>query len=222
MEVDGLPKHPIRPESPPPGVMARICRPARTVLAALLALLTTGCGDVTTPGTEVLSTEELLILPFQSAAPEPQQQSSYIVNSRTTVHPIVHPDPFSTRFLEVRFPSGCIVALGGQAVGDSDSVQVTIGPRAGTYGFTLTPEDMILTSTCGATAALFFARYGDLSVADGSSTYLDRAAFAAALDLWLEVSPNRWRVVSGSAGSGSDAVEGAIEQAGSFVVAAPR
>ncbi len=107
-------------------------------------------------------------------------------------------------------------------MGDTDSVLITIRPRAGLYGFSLDPGDLGLAATCGATATLFFARYGDLSVGDGSSTYLDRAAYAAALDLWRETRPGVWRVASGSSATGSDAVRGDLNEAGSFVVAPPR
>ena len=194
----------------------------RTAPISLWTAALLGCSDVLGPDTEALTTAELLILALRAATPPPPSASFYVVNSRTSVLPLGHDDGFSTRYLEVRFPPGCLEFLDGQALGDSDSVLVTIRPRSGAYGFTISPEGLTLTATCGATAAMFFGKFGDFTVADGSSTYLDRAAYAAALDLWTEIRPERWRVAAGSAVAGGDAVEGAVDQPGAFVLAAPR
>ncbi len=206
-----------------PVVQARRILTRRALAATVVsALATAACGDVMAPETQTLSTEELLILAQPPDGPRPTTESFDVVNSRTVVHVMVHPDEFNTRYLEVRVPAGCVDRVAGEELGDQDSVLVTIQPRSAAYGFRLTPDDVTLTDTCGATATLFYGRYGDLSVADGSSTYLDRAAFAAALDLWREITPNKWQVVPGSAATGSDGVVGTLEQPGVFVLAAPR
>jgi hypothetical protein len=165
---------------------------------------------------------ELLVLALQPAAPPPQTLSFWAVNSRATARSLVHDDVFNTPFLTVGFPAGCLASLNGEAVAADDSVLVTLQPSAGRYGFTLSPATLELTDVCGATGELSFGRYGDLSVADGSSTYLDWGAYAAALDLWREVSPDRWAIVPGSHPSGNDAIEGVLEAAGRYVLAAPR
>jgi hypothetical protein len=144
------------------------------------------------------------------------------VNSQVIAHSIVHDDGFNTPFVTVEFPANCLETLDGQAVGDTESVQITISPAAGQYRFSLGPSGLTLRSGCGAQARFSFSRYGDLSVADASSTYLDRAAYAAALDLWREIGLGRWEIVPGSQPSGTDAVEGAMEASGSYVLAAPR
>lgn len=165
---------------------------------------------------------ELLVLALQPTAPPPQMLSFWVVNSRATARSLVHNDGFNTPFLTVGFPAGCLAAVDGEAVAQDDSVMVTLQPSAGRYGFTLSPSSLELTDVCGATAELSFGRYGDLSVADASSTYLDWGAYAAALDLWREVGPDRWSIVPGSEPSGTDAIEGVLEASGRYVLAAPR
>ena len=169
-----------------------------------------------------MATGDLLILALQSGAPAPAEGSFYVVNSRVSTHPVIHPDQFNNPYLTVRFPTGCVSQVGGQAVGAADSALVTVRPRPQGYGATLLPDDLTLTDGCGATVTFTFGRYGDLGVADGSSSYLDRAAYAAALDIWREISPTRWQVVPGSAPSGNDAITGAVLSGGNYVLAAPR
>ena len=95
-------------------------------------------------------------------------------------------------------------SLAGQSLGQGELASVTTAPTSGLYGFTLSPSSLILTDGCGSTAKFSFGRYADLSVADGSSTYLDRAAYAAALELWRETGPDRWVIVPQSGPSGND------------------
>jgi hypothetical protein len=174
------------------------------------------------PGSQVLSTSELFILALQATAPEPAAATIQVSNSQITAHSIVHDDEFNTPFLTVEFPATCLEALDGQSLGEDESVQVTITPATGQYGFTLAPSGLTLRAGCGAAARFSFSRYGDLGVADGSSTYLDRAAYAAALDVWREIGAGSWEIVPGSRPSGTNAVEGAMEAGGSYVLAAPR
>ena len=184
--------------------------------------LTAGCGDVLEPEAQVLAVSELLILAQQPTAPPPPTATFHVFTSKITARSIVHDDEFNTPFLTIQFPTSCLASVDGQTLGQGDSVLVPIRPTAGQYGFTLSPLGLTLTNGCGATAKLSFSRYGDLSVADGSSTYLDRAAYAAALDLWRETGPERWEVVQGSGPSGNDSVEGAVAGSGSYLLAAPR
>lgn len=195
----------------------------RQALAATMAsALTAGCGDVLNPEAQVLAVSELLILAQQPAAPSPSTATFHVFNSKITARSIVHGDEFNTPFLTIKFPTSCLASVDGQTLGPGDSVLVTLRPAAGQYGFTLSPLGLTLTNGCGATAKLSFGRYGDLSVADGSSTYLDRAAYAAALDLWRETGPDRWEIVPGSGPSGNDSVEGTVAGNGSYLLAAPR
>jgi hypothetical protein len=188
----------------------------------MASALTAGCGDVLDPEAQVLALSELLILAQQPTAPPPPTVTFHVLNSKITARSIVHADEFNTPFLTIEFPTSCLASIDGQTLGQGDSVLVTIRPAAGQYGFTLSPLGLTLTNGCGATAKLSFGRYGDLSVADGSSTYLDRAAYAAALDLWQETGPDRWEVVQGSRPSGNDSVEGAVAGSDSYLLAAPR
>ncbi len=185
-------------------------------------MLTAGCGDLVDPQSPILVTSELLILPLQISAPAPAAATFSVSNMAATVQVIVHDDQFNTPFLTLAFPAGCVESVAGQSLGQGESASVTAAPTSGLYGFTLSPTSLILTDGCGSTAKFSFGRYADLSVADGSSTYLDRAAYAAALELWRETGPDRWKIVPQSGPSGNDAIEGNMEASGSYVLAAPR
>ena len=156
-----------------------------------------GCGDVVDPQFPILASSELLILRLQTSASTPAAATFGVSNTDATVRVIVHDDQFNTPFLTLEFPAGCVESIDGQPL-------------------------VTLTDGCGATAKFSFGRYADLSVADGSSTYLDRAAYAAALELWRETGPDRWEIVPQSGPSGNDAIEGNMEASGSYVLAAPR
>ncbi len=177
-----------------------------------------GCGDVVDPQSPILASSELLILRLQTSAPTPAAATFGVSNTDATVRVI---DQFNTPFLTLEF-AGCVESVDGQSLGPGESASVTATPVSGQYAFTLSPASLTLTDGCGATAKFSFGRYADLSVADGSSTYLDRAAYAAALELWRETGPDRWEIVPQSGPSGNDAIEGNMEASGSYLLAAPR
>ncbi len=194
----------------------------RAFWATAALVLTAGCGDVVDPQSPILASSELLILRLQTSAPTPAAATFSVSNMGATVRVIVHDDQFNTPFLTLEFPAGCVESVGGQSLGQGESASVTAAPTSGLYGFTLSPSSLILTDGCGSTAKFSFGRYADLSVADGSSTYLDRGAYAAALELWRETGSDRWEIVPQSGPSGNDAIEGNLEASGSYVLAAPR
>ncbi len=169
-----------------------------------------------------IPSSELLILPLQGSAPVPAAATFNVSNMAATVRVIVHDDQFNTPFLTLEFPAGCVESVAGQSLGQGESASLTAAPTSGLYGFTLSPSSLILTDGCGSTAKFSFGRYADLGVADGSATYLDRAAYAAALELWRETGLDRWEIVPQSGPSGNDAIEGNMEASGSYVLAAPR
>jgi hypothetical protein len=188
----------------------------------VVALAATGCGDAFTPGEEVLTTAELLILPLKSDAPAPEALSFYVVNSRASVQLMLHPDQFNNLFLELQFSTGSLESVNGEPAGANDSVLVTVQPRPGVYGFTLSPAGLDFAESRRPRATFSFVRYGELSVADASPTYPDRAAYAAALEIWTETTVDRWLRLPQSSVAGSDAVAGLVVSGGDFVLAAPR
>jgi hypothetical protein len=193
-------------------------RLAASVVVAALAL---ACGgDVTGPAT--LPTSDLLVLPLQAGAPAVPPATFWASNARLAVGRLLHADAQNTLYLEARFPARTLASLDGQPLTLQDSVQVTIEPSANRYGFTLSPRGLAFSIDQTPTATLSFAVYGDFSVADGSPTYPSRAAYADALQFWLEVTPGRWRPVAGSGPAGLDAVAGPLSEPGVYVVAAPR
>lgn len=185
-------------------------------------MLGAGCEDLTIAPGGTRTTEELLILSLRPAAPGVPTASFFAVNSRDVVRQLAHNEATFTLYLQITFPRGSLAAIDGTALGSGDSVRVTVQPRAGGYGLTLSPSGLDLARSARPVALFEYAKYGDLSVADGSPTYASRTSYAAALALWWETTPGRWLRVGGSGPSGTDQVSGLLEEPGSYVVAAPR
>ncbi len=185
----------------------------------MLALLLAACEDLTVPGGGI-ATSDLLILPISSSAPPLASASFYVSNARTTTRNLIHNDGFNTLFARVEFPSGSLGSLDGTTLGLGDSVLVTLSAEAGRYGIQVTPEGLRFASLGKPLLTFSYARYGDLSVSTGTR-YTDPAAYASALEVWREASPDRWSSIGGSGSAGND-VTASLSQAGHYLVAAPR
>lgn len=171
---------------------------------------------------DVLPTADLIILGLKPGALPPQTASFYVANARTVERQLIHNDGFNTLYVRLTFPTGSLAALSGQPVGSEDSVLVTVQPRSGAYGMTLSPATLTFAAGAGRPTAEFsFARYGDPEDAVGAR-YPNVGAFVNALSLWLEISPDRWARIANATASGLDAVAARLEEGGRFVVAAPR
>jgi hypothetical protein len=181
-----------------------------------------GCSDLTVPGEIVLSTDELLILPFRAGTPQPESVSFWVHNSRQKVQLLVHPDQFLSPYMEMTFPVGSLASLNGATLLDGDSVFVTVSPWNGSYGFTLSPDGLEFRLDATPTAKFQFAAYANASVADQSSKYESPTEYAAALDIWREVTVAAWQVARNSTATAADAVSAKMETAGEYTLAAPR
>jgi len=169
-----------------------------------------------------MSIADLLVLSQQANAPAPATQSFWIANSRSSAERFNHPDTFNTLYLELSFPANSMISRGGVPLTDDDSVYVTVDPRPGSYGFTLSPSDIVFSSNASPTATFSVSVYGDASVANTSTRYTSNAEFVAALDIWREVSVDRWQIAPGSRSPGIDTFIANVESSGQFVLAAPR
>ncbi len=180
------------------------------------------CSDLGLPSSGLLRESELLTLPLRPEAPPLSAATFWVHNSRQTVRRVIHSDAENTPFLELKFPANSLAELGGTPLNQADSILVTVTPRAGRYGFSLSPNNLSFVGSNSPVATFFFGRYGDASVAAGSSTYSGPADYVAALDVWEEITVDQWRVARGSAAVGLDVVSGTVESPGQFLLAAPR
>jgi hypothetical protein len=188
----------------------------------LLAAGAAACGDVVSPGGGTVPTADLVTLPLGSTAPPVASATFWVSNRTPVVRTLRHSDPQLNPYIELRFPAGCLSRLNGVQLTVTDSVLVTVDPLPGGYGFTLSPSGLEFTLSSTPTVTFFFARYADLSVADTVPTFADRAAYAAALDVWEEVTVDRWRIARGSSAVGVDEISSAVDAPGQFRLAASR
>jgi len=187
-----------------------------SIAAAAAAL---ACADLGLPGDETVATADLMVLDLQTSAPTPSAATFVVPNDRASVRTIRHPDAFNTLYLELRFPAGALASLNGVAVGPADSVEITVQPRPGGYGFTLSPSGLVFTAN-RPTALLSFGRYAD--PADGAAVFGGTDTYLAALELWAEVRIDRWAVAPGSGPAGVDEVRASVDAPGEYLLAAAR
>lgn len=186
--------------------------------ASIVALAAgAACTDIGLPGDQTVPTADLVVLDLQAAAPAPAAVTFMVPNDRATVRSLRHPDPFNTLYLELRFPAGSLASLHGTALAAGDSVEITVQPLAGGYGFTLSPAGVAFTADA-PTALLSFGRYADPS--GGAAAFGDTDTYLAALELWTEAGLGRWAVARGSGPAGVDEVRASVDAPGSFLVAA--
>jgi hypothetical protein len=182
-----------------------------------MLLAASACTDVGLPGDQSVPTADLVVLALDAGAPVPVSTTFFVPNGRSTVRTLLHPDQFNTLYLELRFPAGALASLNGQTLTTDDSVQVTVGPLAGGYGFTLSSSGLTFTENA-PTALLSFGRYADPSA--GIAAFPDREGYLAALDIWNEVALDRWAIARGSGSAGIDEVRATVDAPGRFRLAA--
>ena len=195
------------------GISRSLGRPA-----SIIALVAgAACTDVGLPGDETVATADLVVLDLAASAPAPPVATFFVPNDRSTIRSIRHPDPFNTLYLELRFPAGSLESLNGTTIGADDSVEITVQPLAGAYGFTLSPSGLSFGADA-PTALLSFGRYADPS--GGAGLFGATDAYLAALAIWVEVGVDRWAVARGSGPGGVDEVRASVEAPGRFRLAA--
>ena len=177
------------------------------------------CVDVGLPTEDTVPTADLIVLGLAAAAPAPAATTFFVPNDRLTVRTLRHPDAFNTLYLELRFPAGALESLNGTVVAADDSVEVTVQPLAGGYGFTLSPSGLTFSDNA-PTALLSFGRYAD--PAAGAAVFGGTDAYLAALELWVDVGLDLWAVARGSGPGGVDEVRAFVDAPGVFRLAAAR
>jgi len=199
-----------------------IPRRSWAVASVALAVVLGACSDLTVPSDSLLGTDDLLILAMQADAPQPESVSFWVYNSRQTVRRLVHPHAQLIPFLELTFPAGSLASLDGDPLADGDSALVTVDPWTGQYGVTLSPSGLSFNASVAPTAKFFFGFFADATVADQSSTYATSADYAAALEIWHEITVAQWQVAHNSGPAGIDAISATTAATGEYVLAAPK
>jgi hypothetical protein len=188
----------------------------------LVVVAATACQDVSFPGDQSVAGSELLVLGLSSSAPAVPGTTFWVTNGTTVVRTLRHADAQNTLYLQISFPAGSLENLNGQPLGPNDSVQVTVTPLSGGYGFTLSPDGLAFASGSGPTVLLSFGRYADATIASGDPTYPTVSDYLDALDIWQEVSVDRWSVAPGSGPAGTDEVRATVDMPGQYRLAARR
>jgi hypothetical protein len=201
-----------------------ISRAAATAASALaLGLPSCGtCDDCNGPGVLTARGDLIALARTDTNAPPPPVTTVPVKNSQIRTIVITHTDSTGTAFLELAFPVRSMVQVGSQLVCDTCTVNVSVTPTAGVYGFTLGPANLVFRASSTPTVTMRYATYADFTVRDSSTLYPTEQAFDQALELWFETSAGFWRRSRNSAHTGSRTVTGAIDQPGAHLLAAPK
>lgn len=192
-------------------------------VAATAVVLVSACTDsLLDPTPTVMAEDDLLFLAVQASAPSTGVSTFTVNTGQAVTHRTLHNDAFRTQFLEIAFPPNPVVEIGTQAVAPGEAVDITVRPEAARYAATIEPSQITFDERDPPTLRFTFGRYGDRSVADGSTRYPTRAAYGAALRLWVQVGAGQWERIDASFTDGPDAVAARINTSGHYAVAAPR
>lgn len=187
-----------------------------------VVIAATACEDVSFPGSSTVSGADLIVLGLTEGAPSPTTSTFWVSNNAALTRTLRHADPFNTLYLQLSFPAGSFESLNGQPLDDTDSVEVTVQPLAGGYGFTLSPSGLQFAGGNEPVAVFSFGRYADPSVAGSDPTYPSETSYLDALDVWQEVGVDRWQVAPGSGPGGADEVRAQVDASGRYRLAARR
>lgn len=186
-------------------------------MAALLAM---ACGGESTGPSGVARAALLALARLDTVPPQPAVFA--VRNDRLSTQTVRFTDAERTLFLEFQFTPFSLASVDGRLVCDTCTVNVTVNPTDGVFGFTLGPPGLVFRTSSTPTVTVSYARYADFSVRDSSARYPDQAAFAQALDIWRERAPDRWVMARGSGPSGTDRLAAGVDEPGAYLVAAPK
>lgn len=190
----------------------------------MATLVSGACSDLAIPGggPPTLPESELLFLPLDASAPPLNSRTFFVSNQRPIVRRLTHDDDFNTPYMEIDFAANSLVSLDGVPLGPVDSVEVTVSPRDGEYGMTLSPVGLEFMPGREAELTFFYEVFGEASVADESASYGTRLAYLNALRLWEEVTPGVWNRVTNSFVIDTDNLGASLSRGGIYAVGAPR
>jgi hypothetical protein len=196
-----------------------ISRGRRSGTSALLLALLAACGGDGGGGPAGLPRDALLALPRTDTTPPPAAVFT-VRNDLVQAFTLQHPDGSQTLFAELRFTPGSIVYANGVRVCDTCTVQVTVTPTPGLYGFTIGPSSLVFSGASTPTVTLSWGTYGSLAVWDSSARYGSPAAYAQALTLWYERAPGTWTETRAAFHPSASSLTAGLEQPGAQLVAA--
>jgi hypothetical protein len=177
-------------------------------------------GDGSGPTIGVARADLLALARVDSA--EPSSGTFVFKNNQLRTFQLTHSDSVRTVFASFTFTPRSIVSRNDTLLCDTCTVIVTVAVTPLTYELTVSPATLVFNSSGEPVLSLSYGRYGDSSVYTMSSRYGSATAFAQALGVWHERSPDKWVLGRNSAHTGASTVTSALEGPGRVLLAAPK
>jgi len=191
------------------------------MLCAASAAALAACGsDGSGPSTGVARADLLALARVDSAEPSPG--TFVFKNNQLRTFQLIHSDSVQTVLASFTFTPRSIVSRNDTLLCDSCTVVVTVAITPLTYELTVGPSSLVFNSSGEPVLSFSYGQYGDTSVYTMSSRYASGTAFAQALGVWHERSPDKWVLARNSAHTGLSTVTSALEGPGRVLLAAPK
>lgn len=164
---------------------------------------------------------DLLVLARVDSA-EPSPGTFVFKNNQLRTFQLIHSDSVQTVLASFTFTPRSIVSRNDTLLCDTCTVVVTVAITPLTYELTVGPSSLVFNSSGEPVLSFSYGQYGDTSVYTMSSRYASGTAFAQALGVWHERSPDKWVLARNSAHTGLSTVTSALEGPGRVLLAAPK
>jgi hypothetical protein len=145
----------------------------------------------------------------------------FTFHNNQVVNPsLLDSDSAGTVYATFHFISQSIRSRNDSILADTSTVTVQVDVLTGQFGFVIGPPNLFFNTAGSPTVDLSYTKSADFSVFDSSSRYASPTDFEQALELWYEYGADQWRPTRNSAHSAPHVISAALEQPGTYLVAA--
>lgn len=141
-------------------------------------------------------------------------------NNRVVNDTVYDSDSAATPYATFHFISQSIRSRNDTILADTSTVTVRVDVTPGEFGFVIGPATLFFNTAGSPTVDISYTKSADFSVFDSSSRYATPADFAQALQLWYQYGPDQWRPTRNSAHAGPNLISAALDQPGTYLLAA--
>ncbi len=129
-------------------------------------------------------------------------------------------DSVATTLATFYFSYQSIVSRNDSVLADTSTVSFLVDAVRETFGVIAGPATLYFNTAGSPTVDISYTRYANFTVFDSSARYATQGAFEQALELWYQYAPDLWRPTRNSAHSAPNVISAALEQPGTYILAA--
>jgi hypothetical protein len=133
---------------------------------------------------------------------------------------VLESDSAATTLATFFFSYQSIVSRNDSILADTSTVSFRVDGAPGAFGFTAGPATLFFNTAGSPTVDVSYTRYANFTVFDSSARYATQGDFEQALQLWYEYAPDQWRPTRNSTHSAPNVISAALDQPGTYILAA--